>query len=61
MTKPDGSVAPNELIEVNAVDYHNDIRVARNYTTDEDGVVMFTVCDVLTDKTADFSIEVIFN
>ncbi|XP_041375396.1 pregnancy zone protein-like [Gigantopelta aegis] len=57
VTNPDGTVAPNELIEVNMVDYHNDIRVARNFTTNDNGVVMFTVCDVLTDKTIDFSIE----
>ncbi|XP_067665112.1 alpha-2-macroglobulin-like protein 1 isoform X2 [Haliotis asinina] len=57
VTTPDGKPAPDELIEVTLVDYRNDIRLANNYTTDSDGIIRFSVCDIITNKTQDFSID----
>ncbi|XP_071089780.1 alpha-2-macroglobulin-like protein 1 isoform X1 [Haliotis cracherodii] len=57
VTTPDGEPAPGELIEVSLVDYRNDIRLSNNYTSDSDGIIHFSVCDIITEKTQDFSID----
>ncbi|XP_050400640.1 alpha-1-macroglobulin isoform X3 [Patella vulgata] len=57
ITKPDGSPAPGEVIEISMINYKNDIRLARNFTSDKDGLIHFSTCDPITTNTSKFRIE----
>ncbi|VDH93325.1 Hypothetical predicted protein [Mytilus galloprovincialis] len=43
VTKPDGSPAPGELIEIKADNYDPEFYLKRNFTSDDDGLVKFAI------------------
>lgn len=43
VTKPDGSPAPGETVEISADNYDPDFHLKRNFTSDENGVIKFAI------------------
>ena len=43
VTKPDGSPAPNELIEISADNWDPEFHLQRNFTSDENGLIKFAI------------------
>ena len=57
--KPDYSIAPGEIVEITAIDYVNDIRLSKNFTSDKNGTITFTI-NQFDSRTEQFNLEVSF-
>ncbi|ESO98655.1 hypothetical protein LOTGIDRAFT_238975 [Lottia gigantea] len=58
VTKPDGSVAPGEIIEITMINYKYDIRLSKNFTSDKNGIIKFSSChQPLSFNMAEFSVQ----
>lgn len=53
---PDNSIAPGEMVEISAIDYVNDIRLSKNFTSDENGRITFTI-NQFDSRTEQFYLE----
>lgn len=54
--RPDFSTAPGELVEISAIDYVNDVRLSKNFTTDQNGSINFTI-NQFDSRTEQFYLE----
>lgn len=61
ITRPNGSPAEGEVIKITAVDWNNNLKFSKYFTTDSSGVVVYSLCDSFTvkSKTIDINVSLI--